>query len=89
MIFLTVGVLLALMIAICSYRVIVGPGIFNRIAAASAIGTKAMILLVIIGFVIERPHFVDIALMYGVLNFVGVIIMAKYLLKGELCSPSV
>lgn len=87
-VFLAVGISLGITMMICLYRLIVGPGIFNRIAAASAIGTKAMVLIVIVGYITERPHFIDIALMYAVLNFVGTIIVAKYLLRGELCSPS-
>ncbi|MDI9645173.1 MAG: monovalent cation/H+ antiporter complex subunit F [Archaeoglobales archaeon] len=84
--FLAVGILLGLTITMCSYRLIFGPGVFNRIAAANAIGVKAMVLLVVVGYVIERPHFIDIALMYAILNFIGVVIAAKYLEKGEICS---
>lgn len=72
---------------IASYRMIFGPGTFNRIAAANVIGTKAIVLLIVVGYVIERPHFIDIALMYALLSFIGTLIMAKYLGRGELCSP--
>lgn len=87
-VFLAVGVLLGFTMIMCLYRLLVGPGVFNRIAATGAIGTKAMVLLVIVGFIIERPHFIDIALMYAILNFIGTIVVAKYLLRGEVCSPS-
>jgi multicomponent Na+:H+ antiporter subunit F len=72
---------------ICTYRLIFGPGTFNRIAAANVIGTKAMVLLIVVSYIIERPHFIDIALMYAVLSFIGTLIFAKYLERGELCSP--
>jgi multicomponent Na+:H+ antiporter subunit F len=84
--FLIIGIIVAVTILICSYRAIYGPGTFNRVVAANVIGTKAIVLLIIVGFVIERPHFVDIALMYAAINFIGTIIMAKYLERGELCS---
>ncbi|MCS7119501.1 MAG: monovalent cation/H+ antiporter complex subunit F [Archaeoglobaceae archaeon] len=87
-VFLAVGILLGFTMIMCLYRLIVGPGLFNRIAAAGAISTKAMVLLIVVGFIIERPHFIDIALMYAVLNFIGTVIVAKYLLRGELCLPS-
>jgi multicomponent Na+:H+ antiporter subunit F len=85
--FLVIGIIIASTILISAYRMIFGPGTFNRIAAANVIGTKAIVLLIIVGYIIERPHFIDIALMYAVLSFVGTIIFAKYLERGELCSP--
>jgi len=85
--FVTVGILIGFTILISSYRMIFGPGTFNRIAAANVIGTKAIVLLIVASYIIERPHFVDIALMYAVLSFIGTIIIAKYMERGELCSP--
>lgn len=62
------------------YRLIVGPNVFDRILAAGAIGANAIGLLVLIGFVFERPDmFVDMAIAYSLLNFVGSVIIAKYL----------
>ncbi|MCS7121963.1 MAG: monovalent cation/H+ antiporter complex subunit F [Archaeoglobaceae archaeon] len=88
-VFLAAGILLSLTIVMCLYRLAVGPGVYNQIAAANAVGTKATVLLILVGFIMERPHFVDIALMYAILNFIGVIIVAKYLLRGKLCHPSI
>jgi len=85
--FVAVGILIGFTILISSYRMIFGPGTFNRIAAANVIGTKAIVLLIVASYIIERPHFVDIALMYAVLSFIGTIIIAKYMERGELCSP--
>jgi len=84
--FLIIGIIIAGTILLCSYRAVYGPGIFNRIAAANVIGTKAIVLLVVTGYIFERPHFIDIALMYSILNFIGTIIIAKYLERGELCT---
>jgi len=84
--FVVIGILIGCTIMICSYRMIFGPGTFNRFAAASVIGTKAIVLLILAGYIIERPHFIDIALMYALLSFIGTIIIAKYLERGELCS---
>jgi multicomponent Na+:H+ antiporter subunit F len=84
--FLAVGIIIAGTILISSYRAITGPGTFNRVVAANVIGTKAIVLLIIVGFIIERPEFIDIALMYAIINFIGTIIMAKYLERGDVCS---
>jgi multicomponent Na+:H+ antiporter subunit F len=85
--FVAVGIIIACTILICSYRAIFGPGTFNRIVAVNVIGTKAIVLLIIVGYSIERPHFVDVALMYAIIAFIGTIIIAKYAERGELCSP--
>jgi multicomponent Na+:H+ antiporter subunit F len=84
--FLAVGIIIAGTILVSSYRAIAGPGTFNRVVAANVIGTKAIVLLIIVGFIIERPEFIDIALMYAIINFIGTIIMAKYLERGDVCS---
>ena len=62
------------------YRLLVGRTSFDRLLAAAAIGTNAVILLVLIGFVFERPDmFVDLALSYALLNFIGTVVVGKYL----------
>lgn len=62
------------------YRLMVGRTPFDRLLAASAIGTNAVILLVLTGFVFERPDmFVDLALSYALLNFIGTVAVSKYL----------
>ncbi|MCK5109385.1 MAG: hypothetical protein KAR25_06815 [Methanosarcinales archaeon] len=60
------------------YRGIEGPGIFNRIIAVNVIGTKTIVLLVLIGFIYERPDFFDIALVYAILNFIMTIAATRY-----------
>ncbi len=75
--------LLAVAVAINAalfYRLLVGRTPFDRLLAAAAIGTNAVILLVLIGFVFERPDmFVDLALSYALLNFIGTVVVGKYL----------
>jgi multicomponent Na+:H+ antiporter subunit F len=58
--------------------VVYGPGIFNRLVGASVIGTKTLIILVLIGFLYGRVDmFVDISLVYA-LNFMVTIAAAKF-----------
>jgi multicomponent Na+:H+ antiporter subunit F len=44
------------------------------------------VLLVIVGYIGERPQFVDVALMYAIISFIGTLIVAKYVERGEICS---
>jgi multicomponent Na+:H+ antiporter subunit F len=85
--FLVIGIVIACTILAVSYRMMIGPGTFNRLVAASVIGTKAIVLLVVVGFIFERPQFLDIAIMYAAIAFIGTILIAKYAERGELCSP--
>ena len=84
--FLVIGLLTVVTILLCLYRAVVGPGVFNRVAAVNVIGTKTVVLLVIMGYIFERPLFFDIPLLYAMLNFIGTLVFAKYLERGELCS---
>lgn len=78
--FLVVGLILCFLVLLVLYRVIFGPGVFNRIAAISAIGTKTLIILLIMGFLYNRVEmFIDISMVYALLNFIGCIAAAKYL----------
>lgn len=61
-------------------RVVLGKTAFDRILAAGAAGTRAIALLAIIGFIFARPDmFVDLAITYGLLNFIGALVASKYL----------
>lgn len=65
-------------------RAALGPTVFDRLQAANTIGTCAMLLLAVIGFLSGRPEFLDLALVYGLLNVVGVIAVLKYFRRGDL-----
>ncbi len=70
--------LLALMIP-AIYRVVVGPTAIDRIVAVNVIGTKTAVLLVIIGGLFNKiGMFVDFALAYALLNFIGSIAVSRY-----------
>ena len=78
--FLVIGLGLCILVFFVLYRVVFGPGVFNRIAAISAIGTKTLIILLIMGFIYGRVEmFVDISLVYALLNFIGVLAVSKFL----------
>ncbi|MFW5984863.1 MAG: monovalent cation/H+ antiporter complex subunit F [Halanaerobiaceae bacterium] len=60
------------------YRVLIGPSVFDRIAAMDSIGVMFLIILVLLSYFFQREIFIDVALVYGLLLFIDVIIMAKY-----------
>lgn len=61
------------------YRVVMGPTALDRIVAINMVGTKTAVLLVIIGQFFDQPGmFVDFALAYALLNFIGSLAAARY-----------
>lgn len=65
-------------------RAALGPTVFDRLQAANTIGTLAMLLLALFGFLNGRPEFLDLALTYGLLNVIGVIAVLKFIRQGDL-----
>jgi len=71
-------------IALALARVAMGPTVFDRLQGANSIGTCAMLLLAVMGFHNGRPDFLDLALVYGLLNVLGTIAVLKYFRHGDL-----
>lgn len=78
----SVALLVSLALAVA--RAGLGPTIFDRLLAANTVGTCAMLLLAVIGFLTGRPDFLDLALVYGLLNVVGTIAVLKFFRQGDL-----
>ncbi len=77
---IAIGLALCLLVLVVLYRVVFGPGVFNRIAAISAVGTKTLVILIIFGYFYDRVEmFIDISMVYALLNFIGCVAAAKYL----------
>lgn len=66
------------------YRAIKGPGVYDRVLSVNVIGTKTVILVALIGYIYERPHFLDIAIVYALINFIATIAFLKYRETGRL-----
>jgi multicomponent Na+:H+ antiporter subunit F len=77
-IFMAAGVLFLVTIAITLVRAFLGPTVWDRILATNVIGTKTVIFVTLLGFIMKRPEFLDIALLYAVLNFVATIAILKF-----------
>ena len=77
--FLAIAFALGLTMLLSFFRVLRGPSIFDRLTGLGLIGTKTVILLLVVGFLTERVEiYVDIAISYGLLSFVGTLALARY-----------
>ena len=71
-IFILFSMLLVLM------RAFRGPTVFDRILAINSFGTLTVLLISVHGYLDDRPEFLDLALVYALINFIGVIAVTKY-----------
>ena len=73
-----VTIALLVTMALALIRALRGPTIFDRLLAANMFGTKTVLLLAVIAFVYGRPDFLDLALAYALINFIGVIAVLEF-----------
>ena len=83
--FATIAVLVTMALAIV--RALLGPTVYDRILSVNAFGTLTMVLIAVYGFLTGRPEFLDIALVYALINFIGTIAVSKYVEFSDLGHP--
>ena len=74
--------------ALALFRAIKGPTIYDRILAVNTFGTLTVVLIAVHGFLAGRPAFLDIALVYALINFIATIAVTKYVKFSHLGHPS-
>lgn len=77
-----VAICVSLLLALA--RAALGPTAFDRVLAVNSIGTLAVLAICVYGFFDGRPEFLDIALLYALINFIGTISVLKYFRAGTL-----
>jgi multicomponent Na+:H+ antiporter subunit F len=80
--FLYVSLYLCFLMILSLYRGIFGPTVLDRLIGVNAIGSKTVVLLILIGLIYKRVDmFVDIAMAYAMLNFIAVLAASRYFQK--------
>ena len=69
---------LLLSVIILLYRIYLGPTLYDRVIAVNSVGTLAVLIIGVVGFLTQRPDFLDIALLYALMNFIGTIAVLKF-----------
>ena len=85
--FAATAVAILITIALAFARAMLGPSVYDRILAVNSIGTMTILLVAVFGFLTERPDFLDIALLYALLNFIGTIAVLKFFEYRDLGHP--
>jgi multicomponent Na+:H+ antiporter subunit F len=70
---LIVAMLLALV------RAFAGPTVYDRILAVNHVGTQTVLLIAVMGFLTGRSDFLDISLLYALINFIATIAVLRYI----------
>ena len=78
MMFLVAAIALFAGMMLVLVRLYAGPSLYDRVLAANAFGTYTVLFVGVLGFLTGRPDFLDIALLYALINFVGTIAVLKY-----------
>lgn len=64
--------------ALALLRALLGPTVYDRVLAVNMFGTKTVLLLSVVAFLSGRPDFLDLALAYALINFIGVFAVLEF-----------
>ena len=59
-------------------RAMLGPTVFDRVLALNMFGTKTVLLICVVGFITKRTDFLDLALLYSLMNFIGMVALLRF-----------
>ena len=79
------GVLVCMGLALA--RALLGPTVYDRILAVNVFGTFTVLIIAVLGFMAGRPDFLDIALVYALINFISTIAVLKFVRYGDMGWP--
>ena len=91
MIFVTAAAGIIVSMILVLIRALLGPTAYDRVLALNTFGTKTVLLIAVLGFLSGRPDFLDLAIVYALINFIGTIAVLKLLEVGDMgraSSPS-
>jgi multicomponent Na+:H+ antiporter subunit F len=78
----TIATLMTMALALT--RALLGPSVYDRVLAMNMFGTKTVLLVSVIAFLFGRPDFLDLALAYALINFIGVLAVLEFIRRRTL-----
>ncbi|HEY7459295.1 MAG TPA: monovalent cation/H+ antiporter complex subunit F [Xanthobacteraceae bacterium] len=84
MMFAVAALAILVALALVIVRALRGPTVFDRVLAGNSVGSLAIMLLAVFGFLTGRPEFLDIGLTYGLLNLIATLAVLKFFRHGDL-----
>ncbi len=81
--FYVAAISILITMSLAMIRAVFGPTVFDRVLALNMFGTKTVLLICVIGFISERTDFLDLALLYSLMNFIGMVALLRFSEYGE------
>ena len=72
------GFAILVTMALALARGILGPTVYDRVLAVNMFGTKTVLLLALVAMLFGRPDFIDLALAYALINFIGILAVLQF-----------
>ncbi len=72
------GFAILVTMALALARGILGPTSYDRVLAVNMFGTKTVLLLALVAMLFGRPDFIDLALAYALINFIGILAVLQF-----------
>ncbi|MCF6199445.1 MAG: monovalent cation/H+ antiporter complex subunit F [Hyphomicrobiaceae bacterium] len=83
MMYITASLAILITLGLALARALMGPTVYDRIAAVNMFGTKTVLLIAILAFWSGRMDVLDIALTYALINFIGVVAVLRLVAHGD------
>ena len=87
MMFVVAAFALFIAMVLVLIRLYLGPTLYDRVLAVNSFGTHTVLFIGVLGFLTGRPDFLDIALLYALINFIGTIAVSKFVHFKDLAPP--
>lgn len=84
-IYAAVCIAILVIMAIALARAMYAPTVYDRILGVNMFGTKTVLFIAAVGYLMGRPEFLDIAIVYALINFIGMVAVLRYF---EYAAPS-
>lgn len=78
-----IGLALLVTMLMSLIRALRGPTLHDRILAVNLFGTKTVLLIAVLGFLMGRPEWLDIAISYALINFIGTIAVLRFIQRRD------
>lgn len=78
MMFVVATIAIVIAMALALIRAFAGPSLYDRVLAGNSFGTKTVLLIGLMGFLTGRPDFLDIALLYALINFAATLAILRF-----------
>lgn len=74
-----VVIILVVLTVLSALRILIGPSLWDRMLGLNLVTSKLIMLIIVVAFIQKQTFFLDLALVYALLSFVGIIFIALYI----------